>query len=123
MSDESQTKTYQRPDGRPKNTGATLHESVARVVVDDDSTRSNYTIHVEHPDYDGGTRCFHRTDREMVVSGIQKHLDNFTDAEMARVDVVDRAELALGETELLPDSYGRSGPFAPETPSVEVAAE
>lgn len=114
------TNRYQQPDGTPKKTGATLHDSVARIVIDDDRARSNYTIHVEHPDHDGGVRAFFRNSREMVVSGIRKHLDNFTDADIARVDVVDRTGLGLTEQELTPESFDRTGAFAPETPAVSI---
>lgn len=114
------TNRYQQPDGTPKNTGAILHDSVARVVIDDDRARSNYTIHVEHPDHNAGVGAFFRNSREMVVSGIRKHLDTFTDTEIHRVDVVDRAGLGLTEQELTPESFDRTGPFAPETPAVAI---
>lgn len=130
---EQDSRTYQTPDGRPKNTGATLHESVVRIRVDDERSRSNYTIHVEHPAHDSGTRCFFRNDREMVVSAIRSHLDKLADSSghsmrpyegtIHRADVVDAAGLGLTETELLPESYTRTGPFAPDTPEVEVAAD
>jgi len=106
----------------PNNTNRTLHESTATVRVDDDSARSNYTIHVEHPNEPQGTRCFHRNSREMVVSGVRKHLDRLTDSEIARVEVLDRADLALSELEVRPESYERTGAFAPDTPTVEVDA-
>lgn len=114
------TNRYQQPDGTPKNTGTILHDSIARVVIDDERARSNYTIHVEHPDHDAGVRAFFRNSREMVVRGVRKHLDNFTDTEIARVDVVDRAGLELTEQELTPDSFDRTGPFTPETPAVTI---
>jgi len=112
----------QRPDGTPKKTGRTLHESVATVRVDDDDARSNYTIHVEHPDESGGVACYHRTSREMVVSGIQSHLDDLADSDIVRVDVIDEAGLNLDEPEVRPESFDRTGAFAPDTPEIEVSA-
>jgi hypothetical protein len=114
---------YRRPDGTPKNTGRRLSESVATVRVDDDDARSDYTIHVEHPGHDGGVRCFHRTCREMVVSGIRSHLRRLTDGDLARVEVLDEAGLGLSAAELLPNAYQRTGAFAPTTPEVTVGAE
>ena len=119
-SDEPHTDSYQRPDSTPKNTGTVLHESIAYVTVDDDKARSNYTIHVEHPDHDGGVRCFWRNSRDMVVSGLRKHLENVTDTDIARVEVTDRTGLGLTEAELRPESFNRTGPFAPDTPEIEV---
>lgn len=106
----------------PQNTNRNLHDSIVTVRVDDDSSRSNYTIHVEHPEEPQGTRCFHRNNRDMVVSGVRKHLNRLTDSGIARVEVLDNAALALGEAELRPESYERTGAFAPDTPRVEVNA-
>lgn len=119
---ESDTTTHQRPDGTPKNTGRDLHESVVTVRVDDDAARSNYTIHVEHPDESGGVACYHRTSREMVVSGLRSHLGQLADSDIARVDVIDEAGLDLDEPEVRPESYDRAGAFAPDTPEIEVSA-
>lgn len=113
---------YQRPDGTPKNTGKTLHEDIVQIRVDDDRARSDYTIHVAHPNHSGGVRCFHRTCREMVVSGLQSHLDKLTDGDAKQVVVEDEADLGLTAEEVRPESYERTGAFAPETPSVEVSA-
>lgn len=102
------------------NTGRALHESIATVRIDNHNARSNYTITVEHPSHDGGTRTFWRNSREMVVSGVQKHLDRLANSDIERVDVIDDAGLSLGEPELRPDTYDRTGAFAPATPAVEV---
>lgn len=113
---------HQRPDGAPKNTGRVLHDSIVTIRVDDDEARSNYTIHVEHPNHDGGVRCFHRSDRDMVVGGVRKHLDRLLDGEVGRVEVIDKADLGLSESEVRPDSYDRDGPFATNAPELEVSA-
>lgn len=97
--------------------------STARVTVDNDQMRSNYTIHVEHPAHDRGVRCFHRNTREMVVSGLKNHLDRLTEDDIQRVDVVDRAGLGLDEPELLPDAYSQKDAFAPATPAVTVLSQ
>lgn len=126
----SSQEVYQREDGRPKDTGSMLHEGIVRIRVDDDAARSNYTIHVEHLAHDGGVRCFHRNDREMVVSGLRSHLRKLADptcggmkhvrGEIHRAEIVDEAGLGLSEGELLPDVYERS--YGPGTPDIEVVA-
>ena len=114
--------TYQRPDGTPKKTGARLYNSIARVLVHEAVSGNTYRVQVEHPEHAGGVSSFLRTSREMVVSAVKSQLADTIDTDVARVEVVDGAELGLSEAELLPDVFERSGPFAPETPEVEVSA-
>lgn len=87
-------------DVTPKATGARLHASVARVVVDDAHARSNFTVHIEHPAFTGGVKCYWRDDRAGVVASIQRNLRALED-DVVRVDVTDRADLDVGEHELL----------------------
>lgn len=73
--------TYQRPDGTPKITGRTLHESIAHVRIDDTSApNGRVVIHVEHPDHGGGERAFYRHRDSDVAGTIRSHLAREIDA-------------------------------------------
>jgi len=114
---EQPSRTRQRPDGTRKNTNRQLYQSVAHVRVDDDTTRSDYTIHVTHPTHDGGVRCFHRPNRELVVSGLKKHLASLPD-DIVCVEIKDEAGLRLSKAEIQPDQFKKASSGESESSEV-----
>lgn len=124
MSDAGQelNERYQRPDGTPKKTGRTLVESVATIVVEDTpADNPRVTIHVEHPDHDGGVRAFWRRRDSDVARSIRSHLRTELTADLARVEVIDEAGVGIPESEVLPRRLSRTRPFEEPT-AVEVSA-
>ena len=120
--DKSEAARYQRPDGTPKRTGRTLTESVATVVVEDTpADNQRVTIHVEHPDHDGGVRAFWRPREFDIAQSIRKHLRTELMADLARVEVIDEAGVGIAESEVLPRRLSRTRPFEEPT-AVEVSA-
>ena len=92
------TDAHTRPDGRPKNTGQPLFGSIARVRVDDTpAPNDRVAIHIEHPDHDGGVRCFYRA-RELAAAAIRSHLQGL---DVTCVDITDEVGLGLSERALL----------------------
>lgn len=119
----SRKPTYQRPDGTPKKTGRELFDGIATVRVDDtQAPNGRVAIHVEHPDHDGGVRCFFRDRDSDVTRSIRSHLRTELDDNLARVEVIDVAGVGLVEDELLPRGMARSSPFEDAT-EVSVRAE
>lgn len=111
MSDRN---VYQRPDGTPKKTGRELFESVATVRVDDtQAPNGRVAIHVEHPNHNGGVRCFYRPDECDISASIRSHLRTEIDADLTRVEVIDEAEVGLAEADLLPRKMERDRPGSP----------
>lgn len=55
-------------------------------------------IHIEHPDHDGGVRCFYRF-HDMAVDAIRSHLQGLDG--VTRVDITDELGLGLSERALL----------------------
>lgn len=118
-----ETRTYQRPDGTPKNTGRELHEGIATVRIDDvQAPNGRVTIHVEHPDHDGGTRAFWRHRDGDVAGSIKSHLRTELDDDLAHLEVIDEVGLGIPESELLPRAMACSTPFEDST-EVSVRAE
>lgn len=108
--------THQRPDGTPKNTGRELHEGIATVRIDDSQApNGRVTIHVEHPDHDGGTRAFWRRRDGDVAGSIKSHLRTELEDDLARVEVIDTVGLGIAESDLLPRGMARSTPFEDAT--------
>jgi len=94
---------YQQPDGTPKATGRTLHESIAHVRIDDSpEANGRVVIHVEHPDHDEGTRAFYRHRDSDVAATIRSHLETEIDADLTRVTITDSVGIGLVERELVP---------------------
>ena len=107
----------------PQNTNRTLTDSVATVRIDETtSTSDRVTIHVEHPDHDGGVRAFWRRRDGDVAGSIRSHLRTELDDDLARVDVIDTVGLGIGEDDVLPRGMARSTPFEDAT-EVTVRAE
>ena len=121
---EDESELYQRPDGTPKATGRELFESVATVRVDDtQAPNGRVAIHVEHPDHDRGVRCFFRSrESAPVASCIKSHLRTEIDADLARVEVIDEADLGLAEADLMPRKMERERPGSPAV-GLEVMAD
>ena len=124
MTDQSESGLYHRRDGRPKATGRELFESVATVRVDDtQAPNGRVAMHVEHPDQDRGVRCFFRSrESAPVASCIKSHLRSEIDAELARVEVIDEADLGLTEADLLPRKMKHERPSSPAV-ALEVTAD
>lgn len=101
MTDGPAVDRHQFPDGRPKKTGATLHDSVARVLVHD-TTVDNDTVRItiEHPDLAGGVSSYLRYEPETVAPAIRSSVSKLSD-DVVRVDLVDDADVGLSEAELL----------------------
>ncbi|WP_436348817.1 hypothetical protein [Natronorubrum sp. FCH18a] len=119
--DERESSPHRTSNGRLKNTGRELEESVVFVRVDETPvTNERVAIHIEHPDHDGGVRCFYRYG-ETVGRSIRRHIKKEIDADLERVELEDTVGLNLSGREILPDEYKLSGPAGLETPEVVVA--
>lgn len=109
---------YQMADGTPKRTGRTLVESVATVRIDDtQAPNGRVAIHVEHLEHPGGVRCFFR-DRSTadVERSIRSHIRSELGSEVARVEVINEAGVAVDAGALVPDQLALGG----DVPAVEV---
>ncbi|APX98651.1 hypothetical protein [Natronorubrum daqingense] len=97
---------HQRSDGRPTNTGRRLEESVVYVRVDETpASNDRVAVHIEHPDHDGGVRCFYRH-RERAEQAIRRHIGTEIDADLERVELEDTVGLGFAAYELLPEENG-----------------
>lgn len=106
------TESCRFENGRLKNTRATLHDSIARVLIHDTQTNNDtIRITIEHPSLNRGTSSFLRYSPESVPSAIRNSISNLSD-DVVRVDLIDDASLGVSESELLgrTGAIGNSGP-------------
>lgn len=111
--------SYRQPDGTPKDTGRTLHESIVTVRIDDTTApNGRVVIHVEHPGHDAGVRAFYRHRDSNLDRTIRSHLRRELDAEPTRVEVIDDAEVGLSEADILNDGEALVSTSLPEATKI-----
>lgn len=100
------------PDGRPKKTGATLHDSIARVLIHDTPANNDTVrITIEHPSLAGGVLTYLRYELETVAPAIRNSISKLPD-DVVRVDLNDHAGIDVSEAELLGETQTASAALA-----------
>lgn len=93
--------------GAGRATGRPQTASTITVRIDDTRARSDFTIHIEHPSYDQGVRCFYRGTRDRTINAITRHITDH--APDAHVELINDTDLEI-TTQHLTTSQRQAAP-------------